>query len=181
MINNAQNFLHSVNWSNPSWDLVIALVFIVGSFLYGFSLGRDRLIVIMVSIYMALALISNAPYLDLIMKKTETALNQIFVFKLTGFIGIFLILFFFLSRSALQRSIGSRDEKGAWWQVIIFSVLHVGLLLSVVLSFLPKEALGHLAPITRQIFIYDGARFAWLSAPIIAMMLVRQKSDNKKE
>ena len=180
-MNNAQSFLQSINWSNPSWDLMIALVFVVGSFLYGFSLGRDRLIVIMVSIYMALALISNAPYLDAVMKKTEGVLNQIFVFKLTGFLGLFLVLFFFLSRSALQRSIASRDEKGAWWQVIIFSVLHVGLLLSVILSFLPKEALDNLSPITRQIFTYDGARFAWLTLPIVAMIILKQKPIEKKE
>jgi len=96
-------------------------------------------------------------------------------------LGLFLVLFFFLSRSALQRSIASRDEKGAWWQVIIFSVLHVGLLLSVILSFLPKEALEHLSPVTRQIFTHDGVRFAWLTLPIIAMIILKQKSIEKKE
>lgn len=171
---NAQTFFQNINWSNPSWDLFIAIVFVVGSLLYGFSLGRDRLIVILVSIYMALALIGNAPYLDRLGQMTQTVASQIFVFQITGFVGIFIVLFFFLSRSALLRTIASRDEQGSWWQVMMFSVLHVGLMLSVIMSFLPADALNHLSPFTRQIFTYEGARFAWLVAPIIAMMLVRK-------
>ena len=171
---NAQNIFQSINWSAPSWDLFIAIVFVVGSFLYGFSLGRDRLIVILVSIYMALALIGNAPYLDRLALTTESVTSQIFVFKITGFVGIFIVLFFFLSRSALLRTIASRDEQGSWWQVMLFSVLHVGLLLSVIMSFLPPEALNHLSSVTRQIFTYEGAKFGWLVAPLIAMMLVRR-------
>lgn len=178
-MSDAQTFFQTINWSAPTWDLFIAGVFLIGALMYGFSLGRDRIIVILVSIYMALALMT-APYLDVVMEKTALALNQVFVFKLTGFVGIFLGLFFFLSRSALLRTIAHRDDHGSWWQVMLFSILHMGLLISVIISFLPPEAADHLSPFTRQLFVYDGSRFAWLVAPIVAMMFI-QSPKKKKE
>ena len=46
------DFVTNINWAAPSWDLFIILFFIVAAFLYGLSLGRNRVIVILVSIYM---------------------------------------------------------------------------------------------------------------------------------
>ena len=57
------NAVTGVNWAQPSWDLFIILFFIVIVFFYGMMLGRDRIIIILVSIYMALAVVSNAPFI----------------------------------------------------------------------------------------------------------------------
>ena len=80
------------------------------------------------------------------------------------------MLFFFLSRSVLLASIG-RDTAGPWWQVFFFRFLHVGLIISVVLSFLPQEAVAALAPWTQEIFVSDIGHFVWIVAPVLAMML----------
>jgi len=40
---------------NQHGDLFIILFFVIAAFLYGFSLGRDRIVAILVSIYMGLA------------------------------------------------------------------------------------------------------------------------------
>ena len=58
---NQGGFIKNVDLKNPSWDLFIALFFVIGALLYGFSLGRDRIIVIMVSIFMALAVVDAMP------------------------------------------------------------------------------------------------------------------------
>src|SRR5687767_4847400 len=99
------HWLQAVNWASPSWDLFIVLFFLVTVFLYGMSLGRDRIIVILVSIYMALAVVSNAPILG----KLDATVNlgQFFAFRVTTFLGIFVLLFFLLSRSALLKTFGS--------------------------------------------------------------------------
>lgn len=162
------------DWSNPTWDLFIILFFVVAALLYGLSLGRDRIVVILVSIYMALAVVNAAPYIkDL---ETTISFNQAFAFKVSTFLGLFVILFFLLSRSALLRVFGE-GSRGAWWQVILFSFLHVGLLISIVLSFVPPEVNDHLAPLTRQIFTTEAARFAWILLPILAMAVVRNKEE----
>lgn len=169
------NWINSVNWSNPSWDLLIFVLFIVVSLLYGLSLGRDRIIVILVSIYMALAVITNAPYLNQL--QADININNTFVFKITTFLGVFLVLFFLISRSGLMGTIAKSDGLGKWWQVIMFSFLHIGLLLSVILSYIGPEATNRLAPLTRDIFTSDPGKFFWLVAPIIAIVLARDKEE----
>lgn len=164
------NYLVNVNWAKPSWDLFIVLFFVITVFLYGLSLGRDRIIVILVSIYMAMAVITNAPYINKISADIST--GQYFAFKVTAFLGIFLLLFFLLSRSALQHTFGSL-AAGKWWQVFLFSTFHVGLLVSVTLSFLPSGAISNLAPLTQTLFASEAGRFFWIIAPIISMVVLK--------
>jgi len=171
----------SINWSQPSWDLFIILFFIIAAFLYGLSLGRTRIVVILVSIYMALAVVSNAPFLRdaTIQNQINDTLENLFVFRISMFIFLFILLFFLLSRSALLKSISPTEEAGSWWHVVLFSFLHVGLIISVVLSFLPPESAASLAPLTRSIFTSEFGRFAWIVGPILAMILIRGKQDKK--
>ena len=113
---------------------------------------------------------SNAP----ILSKLDATVNlgQFFAFRVTTFLGIFVLLFFLLSRSALLKTFGSL-AAGSWWQVLVFSIFHVGLLVSITLSFLPPDAVAHLAPVTRQIFASDSGRFFWIVAPIFGMTLLK--------
>ncbi len=164
------NMVSGINWAAPTWDLFIVLFFVVTVFLYGLSLGRDRIIVILVSIYMALAVVSNAPYIGSL--RTTDNSDQYFAFRLAIFVGIFILLFFLLSRSAMLKGIGSL-AAGSWLQVLFFSVLHVGLLVSITLSLLPVEAINHLAPLTRDIFASDGGKFVWIVAPIVGMAFLK--------
>jgi hypothetical protein len=174
------DFIKSIDLSNPSWDLFIILFFIAAAFIYGMSLGRDRIVVILVGIYMALAVVNYAPFLGTF--SGTIGVDQIFVVRISVFITTFLGLFFLLSRSALLRTIAKGDEQGNWFQVIIFSLLHIGLLISIVLSFLPVEILGDLAPLTRRFFVGDIARFIWITAPIAAMIIFgRAKKSAIKE
>lgn len=165
----------SINWTAPSWDMFIVLFFLIAAFLYGFSLGRDRVIIILVSLYMALAVVNSAPFI----KNLNTEINvatSLFAFKISTFLGVFLALFFFLSRSAVLHSLSAGNAPGKWWQVLLFSVLHAGLLVSVVLSFLPQETLNYLSPLTRQIFTSEFGRFIWISMPILAMIGLKSKA-----
>jgi len=166
------DFLTNINWAQPNWDLFIILFFVVAAFLYGLSLGRDRVIVILVSIYMALAIVNTAPYLNSF--SAEISFNNASIFKVTIFLGIFIILFFLLSRSALLKTIASSDSPGRWWQSILFSFFHVGLILSILMSYLPKDIVNNVSESMRNLFISDPARFFWLVAPIAVMVLIKK-------
>lgn len=175
----AQSFVAKVNWAQPSWDLFIVLFFIVSGFLYGLSLGRDRVIVILVSIYMALAVVSAAPYIGTF--NADVGVANVFVLRISAFLAIFIALFLLLARSALLQTIASADGKGSWWQVMLFSFLHVGLLISVVLSFLPSDASTGLAPLTQRIFVSETGRFLWIVGPILAMVLIKGGAADRKK
>ena len=163
------NSLLNLNWSTPTWDMFIVLFFLVAAFVYGFSLGRDRVIVILVSLYMALAVVNYAPFIRDLSTEINIA-TSLFAFKISAFLGVFLALFVFLSRSAILHSLAAGKAPGKWWQVLLFSVLHAGLLVSIVLSFLPPDTLDYLAPATREIFTSEFGRFLWIILPIVAMV-----------
>jgi len=166
-----------IDFQNPSWDLFVVLFFVVASLLYGFSLGRDRIIIILISIYMALAVVQALP--DFVLKVT---LDQQVAFQITTFISLFVVLFFLISRSALMRTIGAgASDNGKWYQTIVFSVLHIGLLISITMSFLPLEALNKFAPLTKQIFTGEWEKFGWIIAPMLAMIIFGSKEGHAEE
>lgn len=164
-------FMSALDPSVPSWDLFLLAFFVIGVLLYGLSLGRDRILVIMISIYMGLAIVTNAPYLE---RFTASVSVNALALHIGTFLGVFVLLFFLLSRNALVRSFDLGDSAGIG-QTLLFSILHVGLLASVTLSFLPREALAHFSGATQAFFLSDPARFAWLVAPIGAMMVFGRK------
>jgi hypothetical protein len=168
-------FLTSLNWVNPSWDVFILLFFAVGSLLYGLSLGRDRVLVILIGIYMALAVVTNAPTLNSL--QFDVSLSENSMIRISVFLGIFVVLFFLLARSGLLKTIGRSGAPGSWWQTIVFSVLQVGLLISVTLNFLPTEWTQGLTDVTKQIFMSDRGRTAWLILPILVMVIAPKQKD----
>lgn len=161
-----QDTLQDLNLSNPTWDLFLVGFFIVGALLYGLSLGKDRIIAIMVSIYMALAVVATLPDFVLNIK-----VNESYTVQITAFISVFIVLFFLLSRQAVLNALAPTGE-GKWWQTLVFSILHVGLLVSVTLSFMPETILGKFSPLTQYIFTNEWTAFGWIAAPIVAMILV---------
>lgn len=179
MLESIQSALSGIDWSKPTWDLFIFLFFFIIAFLYGFSLGRDRILVILVSIYIALAVVPAFPYLERLYLDLSV---QGFAFRVTSFYIFFIVLFFLLSRSALLNLLSAQATGigDKLVEVIIFSVLHVGLLVSITLSFLPEAALSRLAPGTREVFTSEMGKFLWLTAPIAAMIIFSRHSWRRR-
>ena len=178
------NNLQHIDWTRPTWDLFIILFFIVAAFLYGLSLGRDRIIVILVSIYMALAIVEHAPFLNStgFQNMVNGILDQFFVFQISAFVFFSVLLFFVITRSALMKTIAASDSSGPWWQVLLYSILHVGLIVSVILSYIPAAELEKvLAPLTRQVFTTSLAQNFWIIGPVIAMFLFKGGASEKKK
>ncbi len=165
-----------INWLQPSWDLFILLFFVIASLIYGISLGRDRIIVILVSIYMALAIVNYIPFINAF--TARISINDAFALRVSVFLGVFILLFFFLSHSALLRTLGHAAAQGPLWQVMIFSFLHVGLLISVTLSFFPNDLAGVLSSTTQAFFVSDIAKAVWVSMPLLAMVMLGRNYDS---
>lgn len=158
--------LSTIDFTQPTWDLFVIAFFVIGALLYGFSLGRDRIIVILVSIYMSLTVVKAIPAFVL-----NVTFNDQFAFKITTFLSIFVVLFFLLSRSALLRTLGAGASDGKWYETMVFSFLHVGLLIAIAMSFLPPEFIARFSPLTQQIFSHEWGYFGWIIAPIFGMIV----------
>lgn len=155
----------------PAWDFLIIVFFVAIAFLYGLLFRKDRVAAVLISVYMALAVINVVPYINGFSAKSF-GIGSNFTLKLIIFLIIFAGLFFVFSRGSLLRSMGF-SLGGRKWQVVIFSFLSAGLLLSVIFSFVPPEAAEHLMPITKRIFLSDIGKFLWVTAPIAAMVALK--------
>ncbi len=165
-----------IDWSNPTWDVIILLFFIISVLIYSFTLGRDRIVAILISTYLAWAVALNFPYVD---ELTELIKNTgIGLWQVSSFLLVFIFLFFFLSRSRMLQSLSSFG--GSWWQVIIFSLLQVGLMMSIILSLLAPEALTHLSPFTKIVFLDDLGRFCWTVLPILSLVFFDKKRRRRR-
>lgn len=169
------NQVNAIDWLQPSWDMFIIVFFLIISLVYGFSLGRDRILVTLISVYMSLAVIKYVPYITEF--NASLSVNDSFALRISVFLGAFVFLFFILSQSAVIKTLGANAEQGGFFQVLVFSVLHAGLLVSVALSFFPHEASQWLSPLTRNAFISDPAKAAWIVLPILAMVVFGRGDD----
>lgn len=171
-----EGFLGGINWSFPTWDLFIYIFFVASIIFYGLVLGRDRILVILFSIYISLAVASNLPYINDTFAK-KFGFGPVFVMKLFVFLLFVVGLYLLFSKMGL---LSSFSENASLFHIIIFSVLHVGLLISIVLSFVPQESLG-LSDFTKTLFVADFSKFLWIVAPLVAMFLVRREREDKED
>ncbi len=170
-------FISQTNFNEPTWDLFIIIFFLAAAFIYGLTMGRERVVVILMGTYIGFAVVTVAPFLSDIQVQ-GLGVENVFAFRIAVFLLTLITLFFLLSRSGLMSSFASSGAPGSWWQVILFSVLHVGLLISIILSFIPSEFHGQLAPLTQRFFIGEQTRFYWFVAPIAALVLMRASREN---
>ncbi|MFA7286506.1 MAG: hypothetical protein WC052_02495 [Patescibacteria group bacterium] len=168
--------IQSINWSVPSWDLFIALFFVASVFFYSFHVGRDRLVVLLIATYMALAVANAASQFGVLVSLTSAAEAHV-SFQLSAFLGVFLFIFVTLSSSVLLNAL-TAGLQGSWWQVLIFGMLQAGLFMSIILSLLPTDLLASLSPVTRDLLVSGQARFVWVTVPIVALVLFERRSKS---
>ncbi len=171
-----QALISQINWQQPSWDIFGILFFVIASFIYGLSLGRDRIILNIISIYISLAITERVPFL-LLRPFANIPENQHFIVQIAIFIFILMVLFFLFSRSAFFSS-SLRIESATWWHVLLLSIFQVGLLISVSLSFLPSEILQGASPLTQQLFGSGNAQSFWLISAILVSVITRESRES---
>jgi len=175
---NLQNLLASFQVGAASgWDLFIILIFLVAVFIYGFLLGRNRIVVLLLTSYFSLVISEVLPWSKLVnlswlgIGKTPSSSLRVLVF-----LGLILLFYLLIPRSILSSALKVRKRGNASWaQLFILSLLQLGLLAAIILSYLPNEVLADFTPLVKKIFIGDEARFVWITLPILVIVLMRRK------
>ncbi|PIP15548.1 MAG: hypothetical protein COY10_00530 [Candidatus Portnoybacteria bacterium CG_4_10_14_0_2_um_filter_43_36] len=175
-----RQFLASFHLGAASgWDLFIILVFLITVLVYGLFLGRNRLIVLLLSSYFSFLIVNVLPWERLAslgwlgIGDGPSASLEIIIF-----LGIILLFYFLIPRSVLSSVLRIRKRGDAsWLRLLILSVVQVGLLAMTILSFLPKEALADIGSIVKMVFVGSSAQFVWTILPILTVVLMRR---NKK-
>ncbi len=169
-VHEVTTLLQNFNWHTPSWDLFILGFWALGSILYAFTAGRGRVINILLSIYIAKLMVYEAPFLTHVVSgKLPT--TMVSLQQLATFVLVFLVLFLFLGRYAFRTSADGR-QAGAILFGVVFSFLQIGLLISIILHYLPAGAQSAFGPLIQLVFLSSMAGFVWLAAPLAFLIFL---------
>jgi hypothetical protein len=169
-VQHLQQLAQSFNWHSPSWDLFIVLFWIVASVIYAFAAGRGRILTILMSVYISQLIVLKAPFLsEQVAKKLPTA--ALSLQQLATFVILFIILFIFLGRFAFKTSADSRRMSSIPFG-IVFAFLQIGLLINIILQYLPQAYRENMAPLLQFLFVSDVASFVWLVLPIVFLIVL---------
>lgn len=171
------NFQLLISNFQLSWDLLIIIIFIGATFLYGLTLGRNKLIALLISTYFSLIIIGSIPW------KTVSAFfglkdlsSPTPTFKIFLFLALILFFFFLIPQSVLGSVLRvGKGRQGPWVHILIFAILQIGLLASIILSFLPSKVIIDLNPLVKQVLLGQLPQFFWMTIPILALVLIRKK------
>ncbi len=168
MISQIQFLIHTFNWHSPSWDLFILAFWLVASVLFAFSSGRGRMLTILVSTYMSQLLVIKTPFLShAVSDKLHISMSSLS--ELGAFVILFLIFFIFLGRYAFRTSVDGRQIYALPF-TLVFSILQVGLLINVVIGYLPDYVQNSFSPLIQFVFLHPNAGFIWLVLPVLFLI-----------
>lgn len=152
------------------WILVGIIVLVLA---YGVFVGRDRMVTLLLSMYLSLAILTNAPVIASVSRALHVQNHP--TLQLAWFLGLFLLMFFLLWRSDILR--GMAYERGAWWESVLLVCLQLGLLISIAFFLLPASLLRTVPGDIQSIFLGDMGRSLWLIAPLLFLAFLGRKHD----
>lgn len=157
-------------WSHPSWDVVLVMALLAIGFFYGISTGKRKAVTAIIYTYVAFAIFSAVPF---------DRLNAVIKLK-DGFflkIGVFALLFVFLIFVFGRTRTRGFARPSAWWQIFLLSFTQVGLMIHIVLGFLPHEQIITLAPLTKNVFANPALHVWWFLGPLALLMFLKRVSS----
>lgn len=163
--------LAKVYWFTPTWDLFAILFLIVAAFLLGLTMGRNKIIIFLISTYIAIVVINFFPS-DYIFETPK--IDENFIYPIAVFIAVVFVFYILLSNSALKKALRRTGDRSVFL-IFLFSLFCVGLVLSVVLSFFPKELIETFNPVTQTLFMTKLSKFLWALVPVTGMALIRRR------
>lgn len=168
------DFLSHLSWPwflSGDIGLVVSLLFL--SLFCTIFLGRQRVFLILISIYVALGVLAYMPVIGRVSEAVLSPSKQIY------FAAGFFILFFLLARGVLSQIFHQGGRVSGWWPTFFLAFLQLCLITSIAFSFLPKNYLDHFSPFIKMIFLNEWARFGWLFLPIFIMAALGKKKENE--
>lgn len=150
---------------NIAGDLSLLMLFIGLSMAFGFIFGRWKLVNILINVYIALALIGVVP-------------AGLIGFSVYGKAATFIVLLVLLT--AIDDRLFDVHISSAgtdfFWRLFVMSFLVTGMVVSVLLSFLPKSvALGYISLTAYGYFASPVALIFWMAIPLFSLLFINNR------
>lgn len=146
-------------------DVTLLIVVVLASFLLGIFIGRSRLIAVLINSYISFSVVSVIPA------------NYLadYTYRLLIFL-ILLIALTLWGRKLFDVSLGGIGS-GFMWKIFTLSFLEVALILSTLVSFMPKkDALVYISPSSYGYLTNGPMPLIWMAAPLIFLLFMQRRS-----
>lgn len=159
----------------PSWDVFLTIFFIIG-IAYGFLLQRDKIILSLVSVYIAIVVASS---FGIVVQKffagDKMLFGQVWIRANASLFTIEIILFaltiFLVSARSSFLTKKSRSSSGLPpIEILAYSFFNTVLIISSVISFLPDATRQHLLESSKLASRIMNLQLWWIILPVILLI-----------
>lgn len=158
------SFIQKLNFGP---EVLIGVLIIVFFLVWSLSLGRSKIAISLLAIYIAFSVTVIFPFWSLIDIKLDVYLVEISVF-----LAIYIITLIIFSASFLKKRLASNEFS--FLSIMLISFLQIGFLLSILISFMPSElGIKYLG----QFYKYFGsseALFVWSVLPLPGILFLKR-------
>jgi len=170
LYNDCMAQLASVNLNITSWEIIVFAFLFAGGFLLGLMLGKDKLFLMLLGGYVSSAILSIVPLKKLL--PSVFNIEENFVVTIVLFLLLIGIVYFIFSKSILK---AKRKISRAIFQTFFYGIFLVGIIVSMIFSFLPADLISQFSSLPLQIFNTTLARVLWFVIPLIFVGIFRSK------
>lgn len=160
--------LHSLNYS---WLIVFFFVFAI--LLIAITLGKSRMLLALLSLYIAAFLETHFSYFDKLRQAIKTVPDYWFHFGL--FLLIYFVTFGILNRSALKHRLTLSESS--IFAIMLIAIVEIGFLAAILTSYLPPETLRQVPASIISFFATKNAQFWWALVSLATLLLSKKKKE----
>jgi len=168
----------------PTWDLFIMLFFLI-AVAYGFLLGKNRIILTLLTTYIMLAVANEVGDSLLAANFILKSGSSTFVLKTSVFlIAIFLLAILFSSRTAIAKYAAREDESTSMGSIVftvIYSFLSAGLIITSIIYFMTPEGRAEFFAQSHWAKVMMDLRIWWLILPLFIVVFENFKRKRNGE
>jgi len=161
----------------PSWDLIITLFFII-TIAYGFILQRDKTVITLISVYVALVLVQilTGPIQEFF-AGDKTIFGQLFIKSSASPFTIQVVLFAsIIALVSAKSGLSSKGENSiSPLELFGYSFLNAALIISSIFYFMPEVTRAHYADISKLANFVISYHTWWIVLPIILLVVTGWK------
>lgn len=152
-----------------SSNVLFGVLFLVFLLVWGLSLGRTRSVISLLSIYVAFSLERLFPYFEELKNAAKFSFEEYYL-RIGLFLAAFIVVFLVFNYSFIRRKFSSADFS--LFSILLIGFFQVGLLASIIASFLPPELTLKLLGPAYSFIGTPEALFLWSVVPIAALLFL---------
>jgi hypothetical protein len=158
----------------PSWDLAITVIFLVG-IAFGYILQRDKIVATLLGVYAGLIMTQAVSgTVQNFFQGDTTLFNQVWIKANTNPFTVRALVFFAtILLVSTKANISGGKAKGILspMEIVIYSILTTGLVLSSVFHFMPQDSITAFTMTSRMAKLVINNYTWWIILPMIFMFV----------